>query len=1290
MPNNIDEAIRDGWKRTRSGAWATRGFQYQCQFSTLILVRQWAGLAPSGYLVPEGLEDCVVESSEYDFLIQVKSRGTGTFSEGEVKGIFEELRQKATRIGKQKATQLVVGLERPCSAVSEYGMDDLFNNEPEKVVVCGGPEEEIIGLLAERLGVVETIAEGLASDLYKLVTDSAAANASLPFEERRRISTTEIERRIFERLEAEDPSAIDRALSSRALEPVDFVTPVPEPGFYQGVKVKPGHVAAGLVLDRPTEIQKIIRALRNRRHLLIVGPSGAGKSALMWLVANSLRGEVRWYQVSARVGVQDVDAIVRFVRARRPRKSSPIGLAFDEVGGSSSDLWNVLVRELRGLPGIYFLGSVRSEDLSLIANQSDTKLFEISLDENLAQSVWTKLANRSQTNWAHWREPFEQSEGLMLEYTHLLTQGKRLAAVIAEQVRQREGEERQDELAILRNTAVLCALGGEVKAKKLFELLKVPPYRASQALRRLIDEHLVRESRPGVLGGLHTLRSKALTDASHDDVVYLRTDSLWRSLPSVTNETLPRVVQSVLTEEQGKDEAVSLQKLAETLAASNDIEVWSAILTGLGLGALERYVASFIAILEQHQVRRAQWSLASMFMDPGIDLSGLSKLEPLKNLLDAVTAFRALSKPDLRADCLELLPQGSQVPACGDLQQANRLLSSLAPIAGGAPVQVTLSTSFIGAGEHKIRDVTSLLSTAYLIGSDVAEGLIATFGGEEILFAWLHSQIPWVTAPTIEPEGTHGRTVRSNWFLVAEEHQPDPHETICDICEMLIAISPISDAAASDAVDPAGQPITVNTFSPWSKNIPRDNLPAKTRVAWNVAFRQILLARMGVDSLTEYTRQMSCLVSKTEKFFRLFSEKWIQSRRISNKDALDSEVNKIKEQVNALAYATPETPASSMTAPASNAGMSDTLGALLTEVLDNLVQRMGKISAGDNAKAAATFADDLAARAREHERSEIWRATSAPPLKKLTALAERLDNVACILHEIAHNGSPTATKRLVRAAKKGTLGKAVRSAARLCRLFAEQRFRERLRALEEALKVRGWTAKCWTRPVDESGSIYWPAMEVAILVDATDFETDAGCLDDCLSVGQDHLTNDWRFSVVPVINGQVVASLALLPSLQSSPLSDANFAKKWQAHIDLPFFSSEITEAFDTAVAACTQISAIVNCRDLTNLHPEEEDIFLKVIDSFKSKRGILETFAEKTGLEEFNNALEYLAESWNQVVSESEAEKTGQTISNPFWMIPYHALAGEGDANTLELAATRILLLQAECRVHAGEKRPL
>ena len=478
---------------------------------------------------------------------------------------------------------------------------------------------------------------------------------------------------------------------------------------------------------------------------------------------------------------------------------------FDEVGSANSDLWDILVHELRGLLSVYFLGSVRQEDMTLIANQSDTEFITVRLDEKLAETVWQKLYAEEQTSWEHWREPFEQSEGLMLEYVHLLTQGKRLAAVIHEQVRQRQQEDRHDELAIIRSTAVLCARGGEVQASKLFEFLGLEPDDSSSALQRLIDEHLVRESRPGVLGGLHVLRSEALSKVSHDETVFLTTDSLWRSLPAATGETLPRIVQSILAEARDEDETTALRNLAETLGSSRCIDIWASILTGLGLATLERGVASFMKILEQHGLQRAQWSLASMFIDPDIDVLDLTEFEQLQSLRNAILDFRALPRFDLRLACLEQLPEGSTVPPIDSFQQANKFLSCLAPICGGEPVRETLVPDFVGSGEQDIRQVAAVLSTAYLIGPDVAENLVEVLGGEQVLFDWFRSQTPWVTPPVVDLDGTHGRTVRSNWFHVAERDQPDPHETICNICETLIAISPASDAAASDVVNPQGQ-----------------------------------------------------------------------------------------------------------------------------------------------------------------------------------------------------------------------------------------------------------------------------------------------------------------------------------------------------------------------------------------------------------------------------------------------------------------------------------------------------
>lgn len=1269
----------DAWRNSRAGAWAGRGFHYQHLISTLILIRQWAGLAPSGFLVPEGLDDCVVEIADRDIWLQIKSRNNSTFSNTEVQAFLCATRAKAAAAKGAKERYIAIVLEQPRTGFNEISIDQLFEDERPAVYTCGKPVEKGVELLSARLGTAEVIADGIVSDLYKLVADASQTNASVPFEQRRRISTTEVERRIFERLEAEDPSAIDRAMASGILEPVDFRSPVREPAFYQGVKVRPGHVAAGLVLDRPGDTDCVVRTLRQRRHVLISGPSGAGKSALMWLCAHQLAGEQRWYQITARAAVADADAIIRFARARRPTEDSPIGLAFDDVGSANSDLWDVLVRELRGMPFVYLLGSLRQEDAALIANQSDTEFIAVSLDEKLAESIWQKLHADERTSWEHWREPFEHSEGLMLEYVHLLTQGRRLAAVIDEQVRQRQQENRHDELAIIRSTAVLCARGAEVHARNLFSLLGIKLDDASRALSRLVDEHLVRESRPGVLGGLHMLRSQVLSKASHDEAAFLSADSLWQSLPAVTNDTLPRTVQSILAEARDEGETTALHRLAETLGASSDIDVWVAILTGLGLATLERRVALFMDVLEKHGVQRAQWSLASMFCDPDTNIPELSEFEQWQGLRDAVLAFRALPKADLRPACLEHLSKEGVIPSCQNVQQANKLLSCLAPICGGEPVRLPITPDFVCDGAQDIRQVADLLSTAYLIEPDLARVLVHAFGGEAALFAFFRSQTPWVSTPFVDPIGARGRTVRCDWYYVAQQEQPDPHESVRSICETLIAMSPDSDAAASDAVNPQGLPIAIGDLTPWSMNIARAYLPAKARVAWNVAFRQILLARSTSDTLTNYTRQMTELVRRTEKVFRLFTEKWIQRKSIGNADSLAAEINEIIQAVNTLAFSSPEIPTSEMTVPAQGAGNDDSLGALLTGILGNLLRRVSKIPSEERAKGPATFAGALAAQAREHRQSAIWRTSSKPPLRELDALVERLGDVASILHEIAHDDSQSAVQGIIASARKGQLGKAVHKAARRCRSLANQRFDQRLSALESALRDNGWNARCWSRPIDEADSVYWPALEVAVLVEIAALATDAEYIEDSLALGQDHLGADWRFRIVPVINGYVVPALAVLSS-SIGPLPDEDFAMDWLGDIDRPFLSPEIIDRFDEALAACTQLSGILACRDPDNLHPEENEAFSKAFESFEHNRDLVAAAAESVGSEHLAWACNYLNETWDKVVHEFESARAGKPAAQPLCMIAHHAISGQVNDQTTELVAARTYILQEEC----------
>ena len=563
-----------------------------------------------------------------------------------------------------------------------------------------------------------------------------------------------------------------------------------------------------------------------------------------------------------------------------------------------------------------------------------------------------------------------------------------------------------------------------------------------------------------------------------------------------------------------------------------------------------------------------------------------------------------------------------------------------------------------------------------LIGTDWAKAMVRSLGGEQALLDLFRSQTPWTTVPVIQSDGPHGHTIRSNWFFVSEQFQPDPHDVVCEICSTLIALSP--DADACDAVDPSGQIIAIGDFIPWSKNMPRENIAAKARVAWNVAFRQILLARAATDSLTDYTQRMTPLVQRTERVFRTVTEKWIKGRRFTFADSFAAEANEIVGAVNALAYAVPGQPSAEMTAPVQDSADDDSLGALLTGVLGNLMRRLNDI---EKAKGAATFAGSLAAQAREHQNSEIWRTSSSPPLQALLRLSERLDDVACILHELAHDGGENAIRGIVKVARKAGPRRSTSAAARHCRTWATRRFSNTLRALKNAFNDRGRAIRCLSRPIDESDSVYWPAREIAILVELPDLEGESlRCLDDGFVIGRQILGEDWPFRMVPIINGQILASLALRPS-SNMPLPDRDFVHDWSEHVDQPLQSSQAERMLEHGIDSCHRISAILTCRGSEELHPEEEKALSDSVDAFKRTRARVAETAHRTELDQWVLVLDHLDQTWNKVVDEYETVKAGRALEIPFCLTAHHALAGQTNESATELATLRMSILQAECR---------
>ena len=651
----------------------------------------------------------------------------------------------------------------------------------------------------------------------------------------------------------------------------------------------------------------------------------------------------------------------------------------------------------------------------------------------------------------------------------------------------------------------------------------------------------------------------------------------------------------------------------------------------------------------------------------------LSQFEQWQTLRDAIFAFRALKKHDLRSACIDRLPNGHGAPPCTTIDQANRLLSSLVPICGTQPTLIPFELKVADLSGANVHQVAKLLSTAYLVSPRRAKAVVKTMGGQQALLDLFSSQTPWTTVPVFQTDGAHGHTIRSDLFHMAEVHQPDPHEAVCQICETLIALAPDADAAACDALDPMGNPVSVGDYMPWSKNIPRANLPAKSLVAWNVAFRQILQTRVASDTLTNYARNMTPLVRDTEKLFRSFTEKWVQRRSLPNADTFATRSNETIEAVNALAYAIPESPSALMTEPGLGGHGDDTLGALLTGVLGNLLPRLGDIK---KAKGTATFAGSLAAQAREHQQSDIWRVSPKPPLKELSDLANRLDDVSRILHELSEY--PSYLVALAKTVRKSGLNKSTAAASRYCLARAERRLADRLKSLTAALEHVGRTIRCYTRPISEADSVYWPPREIAIIVEAPDVEPESlAALDEALTVAQKHLADDWQISAAPALQGQALADLALRPS-SLGPMPDESFARDWSQHLNQPIQTiAQYTQPFDEGIAACHEVSAILACRGSKDLHPEEERALFQAIESFERSRESVGEIVDRNGTEHWLLARDYLDATWAQIVSEYKTIQAGGTVANPLCMAPRESLSGDTSDHTTELAVIRLALFR-------------
>ena len=864
---------RELWEAGRSGSHAGRGFHYQDRIATELTLEHLAA-GTLRRVIPEGLEDISLETDTGTVHVQAKSRREqrGDFRASDLRGVFAHL---AMRLVADPGSRAVLVLERAvadwqylretlsqgraavagsdqtlatqirAAVTSELaginlGLDEFL--ERLTIEVHDGLPHESLRLLSTRLDLPPASCQAHHLALQDALSTLADLNGERDIDEAASLTLSEL-LQLLERIsEQVDPSALLEPVRDGICELVDFQTAIADAYFYDGVDALPGHVVAGLTLERPDLTAAILEAARERGVAMVVGPSGAGKSALLWLTAWESREEIAWYRLK-RLRADDVTKLVRFARGTLPTAHAPLGFVVDDLGRPDTEGWDNLVRELRSIEHVQLIGACREEDLIDVGSSTTIQQVRPRLDEKLAVRLYDELRARNATSWGGWREPYAASNGLLLEYGHLLTAGERMQETIREQIDQRRrGRDRETELEVLRIVATADSFGADIDATRLQAKLSVTAETLQRTLLRLIDEHLISE-RNGRLAGLHALRSRAICLELHR----LPPMRLEATAAEVIELLEPLPLQTFLTQLLATDIASEpvLDALGALLFASQDADTLTAALQALRVSGFATTARTWAEIMREEEVAPMHASLlSSLALLPNTEIDMLTE-----EIQRATRRMREAPVNDLRPALLDRLDTATLAAALRttDATRAAELLAALAGTNASPPAPV-LADLLREAADLEI--ARKLLEAAYALSPELAGQIVDELGGSETLLNRLEDELPWVRNARLDRRDANEVIAAADYAWVAQSIQTDPHGEVVELCRYLLALVPEATIACSRALDATGElagfgvPIA-------DTQIPRANLPSGAAIAWNRSIGRALTRAIAAQSSTE-------------------------------------------------------------------------------------------------------------------------------------------------------------------------------------------------------------------------------------------------------------------------------------------------------------------------------------------------------------------------------------------------------------------------------------------------------
>jgi hypothetical protein len=1174
------------WRASRSGSHAGRGFRYQDAVAAELAVRAWAGELTTRRLVPEGLDDISVELADGWLHLQAKSRREhrGDFALADLDEVWAGL---AARLALDPGARAAVLLERPAGALvsgldrslvdvadsqargriaaaldgSGVGIEDFLARS--HVVVMPGAPSVALALLASRLELPPASCVAHLAILRSRLGELADANGTRAADDPAAASVADIARLIDDVSEAVDPSALDEAVRSGACEIVDFATPRHDDRFYGGIDVTVGHVVAGLPASRPVEVSALVGGLSTAGVAMAVGPSGSGKSALVWMSAHATRHDTLWYRVR-RLGVEDVVTVVRLAKALLPGSGLTVGFVVDDVGGDDRAGFDALVRELRLHDGAVVLAACREEDLVLVRTATEAAQVRPRLDEALAERLWRELHERGETDWDAWREPYERANGLLLEYGHVLTQGRRLEDTVGAQVDRRVLEGRVAELAVLAPVALGSAFGAGVDVLRLTEGLDLSAGDVKSALVRLAEEHLVTE-RDGLLRGLHELRSRAITVAIHRVPPPVLAGTVEQVVGLLDARALylflTRLLRSGLVSED-----VIVEAVVTRLSVGLEPAVLGAALQALRVAAFEDIAQAWAQIAKEEGVGPTSAGTIAWLVLADTDTDMLPEARAR-----AAERMRATPVPDERGALLEWVGDdvAAIVTGVDEIDTAVTVLSALAET--GVEIAVAAEPLAAVARDADLASVRLLLDAAYGVSPSLAATVVTELGGEAALLARVEDELPWVRGARLDVDEGGRPAVRADYVYVSPSSQSEPHDTVVDLARTLRALAPSTEVALCRAVDAAGRPAGFRDFVHADKRLARDALPSHFEVAWNRARSRAVMSAVAAESATEYQAAARDLIEATAKAARRLGERWVRGHAPGT--VLAQELDRLIAASNALrpepVAVEPDLPfdLGELPEPEPTSGLADMVAGTLAISLfrgSNVAPLVAHL---------LPVIDKLAEPAR-------WRLIDPAPDSALRALRGVLTDIQAVVAEVsAADGEATAVA-LRREGRRG-----LPSAAAHARRAAGRRLEGMLGNAERTLRGEGYEVDVVAVDREPDG-VRWPSKDAVVLLSSASMFDWPSALDSLVALCVAVL--EPPFLIVPVRDGSVVTSRAVHVFGADNVLPTTDLVSV-AGELPLPALEETAGEAFVAAVDALVEVSSIFATLRPEGIHPIEE-----------------------------------------------------------------------------------------------------